>query len=492
MTLVEVMVAIVILLVGVLGTVAMIDTSNAATSKTKAREGGTNVARSVVEVARGVPYRTLTAQSLLDELAKRPSLADSGGGSDYTISSRGFDYDATVTVCSIDDPKDNLGSHDNTVSFCPDSDGGSAGGGPQDRNPDDYKRVTVQLEWRTAGVTSRVKQTSIVMNPVGGLGPSVTDLTMTQPSSSGTPVQIKAGSTARFSAKTSTAAAGVNWSVDGDMQGSASGNLVDWTFEWQLDNPDGTPRFYDNTYVVQATGVDDKGRSGAPKALTIVVNRRKPFAPASFEGGRNGNGNRVDLQWHASLEGDVLGYRVYRSGSSTSLGSRVTCFGQASANYHGETSCLDESAPAPGSPVYYRVVAVDKDPDTGALREGDWSPPLLMVEDNRPPTEPTELVACTGGQPDCNGPDGQPAPEGTTVISWKPSTDPDTGDSVYFYRIYRDGSGYDSRHDIFYPAEGAGLAYVDSDSTNAAQHEYRVTAVDRRFGESPLSGAVTR
>ena len=41
-TLVEVMVAIMILLVGVLGVVSMVDGANAVTSKTKAREGGTN------------------------------------------------------------------------------------------------------------------------------------------------------------------------------------------------------------------------------------------------------------------------------------------------------------------------------------------------------------------------------------------------------------------------------------------------------------------
>ena len=67
-TLIEVLVAIFLLLVGVLGVVAMIDGANAVTSKTKAREGANNVARSIVEVGRGVPYKNLTDSALFATL----------------------------------------------------------------------------------------------------------------------------------------------------------------------------------------------------------------------------------------------------------------------------------------------------------------------------------------------------------------------------------------------------------------------------------------
>src|SRR3954471_22168702 len=99
-TLVEVMVAIFILLVGVLGIVSMVDGANAVTSKTKAREGGTNIARSVIEISRSIRYRDLTATSLLGELDLRPGLTDVSPLAGYTIRSRGIDYDSTVTVCS--------------------------------------------------------------------------------------------------------------------------------------------------------------------------------------------------------------------------------------------------------------------------------------------------------------------------------------------------------------------------------------------------------
>jgi prepilin-type N-terminal cleavage/methylation domain-containing protein len=53
-TLVEVLVAIVVLLVGVLGVVSLVDGANAVTSKTRAREGGTNVARTIIEISRSI------------------------------------------------------------------------------------------------------------------------------------------------------------------------------------------------------------------------------------------------------------------------------------------------------------------------------------------------------------------------------------------------------------------------------------------------------
>ena len=56
--------------------------------------------------------------------------------------------------------------------FCTDSEG--PGATPRDRNPDDYKRVRVQLDWSTRATAHSVTQTSSIINPVGGLGPTVT------------------------------------------------------------------------------------------------------------------------------------------------------------------------------------------------------------------------------------------------------------------------------------------------------------------------------
>ena len=63
-----------ILLIGVLGVVSLVDGANAVTSKTKAREGGTAIARSIIEVSRSIRYRDLSQASLEDALLSRPTL----------------------------------------------------------------------------------------------------------------------------------------------------------------------------------------------------------------------------------------------------------------------------------------------------------------------------------------------------------------------------------------------------------------------------------
>ena len=174
-TLVEVLVAIFVLLVGVLGVVAMVDGANAITGKTKAREGANNVSRSVVEVARAVPYKNLSDVSLLSALASRPGLGDTSAGSAYTVSARNVNYDVTLEVCSMDDPKDSLGPRRRADRVLRRLRRGQRLR-PFDRNPDDYKRIAITVTWQSRNKTETMKQTSLVSNPVGGLGPTVTRL----------------------------------------------------------------------------------------------------------------------------------------------------------------------------------------------------------------------------------------------------------------------------------------------------------------------------
>src|SRR5215218_8896295 len=353
-TLIEVLVAMLILLVGVLGVVTMVDGANAVTSKTKAREGGTAIARSIIEVSRSIRYRDLTQESLEAALETRPTLADSQPSvTGYTIRSRNIEYQLTLTVCSLDDPKDELGVRPAGTLFCTDSDG--PGATPRDRNPDDYKRVRVRLD------------------------PTVTGLTMTSPLSSSTDeVRIEGSSaspinSATFAAITSGFAAELTWSVNGDSQGKANGGPTNWDFTWNFTNGGADPNnivYYDCKYFIQADGFDAEGRAGAPRVLTVILNRREPIAPTDAVGGRNGSGDRVDIHWTPNPECDVIGYRVYRSTSSASLGTQVNCPDPA-APATGVTTkawCVDETAPASG-PLYYRVVAIDT-LASGSLREG--------------------------------------------------------------------------------------------------------------------------
>lgn len=499
-TLIEVMVAITVLLVGVLGAVTLIDGANAQTSRTKAREGATALGRSVLEVSRGVPYAELTSERVLAELeARGEGFADSDVvAPGHQVASRGFVYTVTPSVCSMDDPKDSLGTHDEIgVTFCPDSDVIVGTPATVDRNPDDYRRVAVDLTWRAGSApVDSTSQTGIITNPVGGLGPNVLALTPRNPS---TPSITGSDLQADYDVLTSVAAADVAWSVNGRRMGNADGEDTEWDFTWDLGHPD-TPNVYDCTYVLQAEAFDEKARAGAARALTVTVNRRAPFGPRRFVGGANLNGagrGDVDLQWDANLECDVQHYVVYRDVAGGPV-NEVVC-----EIPRGEkTQCVDVSPPA--GDLTYRVVAFDIAPD-GADRPGDASAETVVVPDvvdNTEPDAPASLTVCTGGQlgDPCEDIEGNPAPDGTAVLSWPTVDDPDDdGDSIRFYRVYRAALDavsptYDDRLDVLFPVvDGTGapvspLVFVDA--TADGGHNYWVTAVDERFGESAPVGPV--
>ncbi|MDT7784840.1 MAG: hypothetical protein QOF58_3259 [Pseudonocardiales bacterium] len=485
------MVAIFVLLVGVLGVVSMVDGANAVTSKTRAREGGTNIARSIIEISRSVRYRDLTATALLDELDSRPGLQNVGSGGGYSIRNRGLNYAATITVCSLDDPQDGLGNHNGPVAYCGDSDVLAVGGAAADRNPDDYKRVRVTLRWTTRATGQSITQTSSIINPVGGLGPSVTGLVMETPTSlTDNPLLIEASvNSAHFKATTSSAAAQVTWSVSGKALGQASGGPRTWTFDWNITNPATlAPIYYDCTYVIQADAFDTQGRSGAPFAKTVRLNRMLPLKPSGFSGGRNGNGNFVDLAWVSNPECDVVGYRIYSGTSATTMTTPVTCIGATSATLDAEADeCIYE---APAGDVWYRLVALDTPSAGGAPREGADSDTLHIppVAANTVPTVPTNLSSCVGGTSGCLVANGLAADDGVLVVRWDASTDSDG--TIQLYRIYRDGIAYAQRHGAFYPKSGELLAWIEPDP-DGQPHEYRISAVDDDFGESALSAPLT-
>ena len=485
-TLVEVLVAIMILLVGVLGVVSMVEGASAVTSKTKAREGGTNVARSIIEVSRSIRYRDLTAGQLLDSLGSRPGLADvKPGVTGHTIRSRNVDYEVTLTVCSLDDPRDGLGSHTGPVAYCSDSDVPGAGVN-DDRNPDDYKRVRVTLNWSTRQVGQSITQTSAIINPVGGLGPSVTSLVPTNASNTD-PILVTdiLQNNLAFHVTTSSSAEGVKWSVGGEPKGSATGSSINWDFTWNLDNPDGTPLYHDCTYVVQADAFDAQDRAGTPRARTVIVNRRAPVAPTGFAGGRNGTGNFVDLQWVQNPECDIKGYRVYRSDTDGVLGSPITCIGET-IDITEDIHCLDDP---PAGWQFYTVKALDLPNGSSIAREGAPSVQIPVGTPSSRPDAPANVTLCIGdGTTTCVGPDGAAAPVGMVVVGWDPSTDPD---GIAFYRIYRDGTAFANRYDDFFPdPDNPGYAWFEFNSA-AGPHTYYVTAVDGTFTESVLSASVT-
>src|SRR3989442_8963676 len=97
-TLVEIMVAIIVLLIGVLGSVALVDAANRTTSTTRAREAGTNLARSVLEAARSLPYTSLVQATAPGDIHVDPGLpASDASTAACQLTQRRMTYPITFT-----------------------------------------------------------------------------------------------------------------------------------------------------------------------------------------------------------------------------------------------------------------------------------------------------------------------------------------------------------------------------------------------------------
>ena len=124
MTIIEVMAAMVILIIGVLGTLVLVQGSLSSTSRTTAREQATSLARDLVERSRQVDYANMTYALAPATLRSALPASDSVGplqvtsptSAKFTVNRRNTTYTVDVFACSIDDPTDGAGAGDAT--FC--------------------------------------------------------------------------------------------------------------------------------------------------------------------------------------------------------------------------------------------------------------------------------------------------------------------------------------------------------------------------------------
>ncbi len=504
-TLVEVMVAATVMLVGMLGVALMLNQASTATYSTKAREQGIALQRELMEAARGIPYDQLVNNGLVTAIqsSQGTGLSDSSSEAGWTIRRRDFTYAVAMGVCSVDDPSDGLGPHD-AATFCvsgagqttPDQcasiltpttgiagaagasgpavgdcgldrnlDGavdsltGSSPAGIADKTPDDYKRIVVLVRWDGGAGRRFALQSATVSNPGLSSAPYVTQLT----TSAADP--IASGTGASLTATTSRAPAAVSIFVDGTQLGTATGSGTTWNFSWNLGSVSATTtpsdgEVLDGSYVVSAKAFDSYGTAGSPRALTLRLNRRISYPPSRFEAGRNGTA--VDFEWARSKERDVERYRVYRVSNDGSPNAKVCDTVQ--------THCQDVNASQDPTLSYY-AVAVDKD-NAGALREGDPSAIDTVTLTNTAPGPPGSLSASSAS--------------GNTILIWSASSTPA---DVAFYRIYRDGVAYADRYDR--TSTAAQLSFIDT-KTGGIQHSYWVAAVDSELAESTKRGPVVR
>jgi Tfp pilus assembly protein PilV len=458
-TLIEVVVAASILIVGVLGVLSLLNAANRATVRTKSREAATNLAREAIEAGRAVPYPDLTPGNLVAQLQAQPGLADALPGAAWEIKRRGITYTVTATVCSVDDGSaDGYGDHTGGF-FCSDS----ATTGAADTNPDDYKRLAITVGWKNGSNVSSVKQEAVINNPGSAFAPAVRTLTANP-----APPIVNTGPTPTttsiaFAATTSTSAQQITWSVDGVERGTITGPATSFTFTWDLAG------VVDGTYLVTVDAFDRYGESGASRTMTVKINRSQPAAPPNVRGSRNPLWNNlVELEWDPSPERDVIDYKVFRMKgvSQNPAGDDLIC-----TNNVGDpnpTACQDTNAPG-SNPKYYVVAEAPARSGSG-LEYGALSSIVdTSLLDLRPIAPASVSTTCA-------------TPAGVQ-LSWPPGADLDG--SIRYYRIYRDdNTSYTKRYDR--TGTGADVTWTDT-TPGAANHTYWVTAVDNQLSESTFA-----
>ena len=453
-TLVEVLIAIVLITVGVLGTVALVDNANGRTSDTKGREGATNLARDLIESTRTLAFANINDADAPAQLQARSGLGDADPAPGWQIKRRNFTYTVTLSTCTVDDSSDGYGtaaSHDAT--FCAGTQ--SSASGPPDRNPADFKRAQYTLSWHDTRGGQQLRESELINSTYAGPG--------------AIKVQAAAaiGSKIPLTAMFSSAAQTAKWYLDGQLQGNLAGSPgTTWTWNWDLGPAcaqNDPTSVQDGVYSVGVVGYDGNGATGGSKSADVTINRCAAYAPAALRGGRNWGS--VEITWAPNQEADVTGYDVFRD-------TTLVCSTQSV----DATSCRD-NPPNPSASYNYTVTAYDTGPS--GRRAGQASDPLTVLPD------------CSSGSTPCNTAPAAPdvsSSNGTLSISAGSPADPDQGDGVAFFRIYRTTSPT--------PPTGPGQRYDTIDNTGSTatwtdkapgSYYYWVTGVDKHYTESSFS-----
>ena len=283
-TLIECLVAAVIVGVGLMSTFTLVDASSKTQAGGRAREGANNIARTFLENVRTSAYSAVNDSYLTSTLQSTPGWVSTSGMS-AVVRQRKIDYTVAVSVCSIDDPKDNLGAAD--AAYC---DGGHAASASNpDTQPDDLKRVTVTVTWTGSRATSTpVKQTAILASNGAKVGLPLQSFTPNNPTNIGAspaaPIITNSSTFSPCSAgkacftAQATGATSITFAVDGTDQATptpayrdatcpASGPCSLWHFDWNITG------LSDGVYRLSARSIDASGLEGTPKVILATLAR---------------------------------------------------------------------------------------------------------------------------------------------------------------------------------------------------------------------------
>jgi Tfp pilus assembly protein PilV len=488
LTIIEVLVATIVLSVGLLGTFGLINTTTKTTAQTHDREGAVSLARQIVEDAHTIPFDQLAPGTALEEkLQAMPGLENATPGPTWTIvrgasnTQQGATYTVTVHACYIDEPKNGLAKTSELTSteaarFCEEHKGNEEwkAGDAVDPTPIDFKRVTVNVSWQATGRTPSVQQVTVFGAAGESTSLSASELKLVPPpepscgesgEKSGEacvtqPTITTSSSELTFSVCAPKSATGVLWSLEGVLQSpsaevqsttckSEEGYI--WKFKWKIEG------LSDGTYQVTAQATTTKGVLGPPVTIPVTLIRGEPAEPKGVKGGFNevyvgGVLTKVaELEWEANSERNVIGYRVNH------IGSGEVCPGGGALS--PTTSCIYIGGIKTEPERTYSIAALYRKAN-GVVEEGKKAS-FTLSSTPETPSAPTGLSLARSGS--------------TVTLTW---SQPSTGEPA-FYRIYRGSKNYTSRYDT---ASGNNPSYTDTEATGT--HTYWVTAVSKTLTES--------
>ena len=211
-----------------------------------------------------------------------------------------------------------------------------------------------------------------------------------------------------------------------------------------------------NYYKVSAYNAAGSGVSSLP-VLMQLVDSIPPQAPTALVGKVDSTGI-VQLEWKASPDTDVIGYRVYRGNSLEEEFSQLTSQPVKQIRYIDTVSVRDLT-----KKVYYKVMAIDLRQNHSELSE-----PLALIKPDKIPPVPPVFTSYHSTE------------EGI-VLAWHNSPSSD----VSSHLLYRALVGQKSWELIaLFPAKEKKENYTDVKTEAGKEYQYTLLAVDESKLES--------
>jgi Tfp pilus assembly protein PilV len=461
-TIIESLVAALVLTVGLLTSFLMLVASTHTSADVRARETAVALVRQVAEDARSIPFSQISSATLVSSLQAMPGLTNSGSGSGWTIVRGGVPYTITTSVTPVYDSKDPANASSSSTV--------------------DLQEVGITVNWTTSQRKAHHVTETMTVSRAGqdpGLLASGLQLAPADQNEAGiigSPVATApvvtstAISSLQFSVTAPSGTTAIVWSLNGGKQSSWAGSSsgTTWTSSpWSLSGVS------DGTYTVGAQAEDSSGVDGPAVTIQVRLIRNVPSAPTvtgyGFDPNLMVSGNATtvaDLQWASNPELNVVGYDIYSPDNKLICTTSTTAF-SATCGAHAwcssPTACVDLGGQqwVNSSAATYTVKALYYDAYNN-LQEGN--PTRVTLTQGTPvPPPPVPVVSLSVVT----------QPDNTAIITWTP---PSGGTAVSFYRIYRDGDDYTNRYDTL-PASSCSSTCTYHDTNRSSGHDYYITAV---------------